>query len=99
MPTSLEVVLICPVHGRGQKPFEIDGTKFCARCLRDYLAGSRASRPVPVMEMQMVEKHYGEEVSGSRTRCACGHSWHGGGTSCPKCGKDDHVDEPEDEES
>lgn len=92
MPTSTDIVLVCPVHGRDQKPFEVDRTKFCARCVRDYLASGTKHRPISILEMREVEKHYEvNNPSGPKTYCACGHSWHGGATACAVCGKQDHL--------
>ena len=55
MPTSIDVLLVCPVHGQGPKPFEIDGTKFCSRCLKRHLLRFQAER-VCVMEMRQIER-------------------------------------------
>lgn len=60
VPKSIDVVLVCPVHGRDQKPFEIGGTKFCAACLESYFRRFQAGH-VRVLEMRTVEKEYGEK--------------------------------------
>jgi len=61
MPKSIDIVMVCPIHGRDQKPFEVDGTKFCARCVREYLADGSRARPIQVLEMQKIERSYGED--------------------------------------
>jgi len=60
MPTSTDVLLVCPTHGSDPVPFEIDGTKFCSRCLAHYLKRFLWGK-VHVMEMRQVEKTYGGE--------------------------------------
>lgn len=98
MTDSIDIVLTCPVHGPDEKPFEVAGTKFCAKCVRDFLANGQKGRPISVLEMMQTKRNRGVSAqSGTKTRCSCGHSWYEGGTSCPKCGKDDHVDGSEGE--
>jgi len=91
MPESIDVLLVCPRCGPGPKPIVIDGTRFCSRCMAHYLRQFQAEH-VPVMEMRQVRKEYDvNDPSGPKTYCSCGHSWHGAGASCPKCGKVDHL--------
>ena len=89
MSTSL--VLTCPTHGPDVESFDIAGTKFCALCLRDFLA----SVQTPVRELKMAEvkvdrRERASEILAMRSLTCdhCGTSWRfEKGTACPKCGK------------
>ena len=79
MPTSIDMVLCCPEHGPQSDPFMVGGTRFCPECVKVTLEGT--CPPARRLEMKAVEKTYGEGISGPKTYCRCGHSWHGGGTA------------------
>lgn len=88
MPTSTDIVLVCHLHGDSPAPIEIDGIKFCSRCLKERLLKGEGG-VVEIMWMEAVDHTYGEpETNSPRHTCLnCTESWLvSSGTSCPKCG-------------
>lgn len=88
MSTSL--VLTCPVHGADIEPFDIAGTKFCALCLRDFLAKTNLVRELKMTEVAVDRRERASEILAMRSITCdhCGTTWRfEKGTACPKCGK------------
>jgi len=84
---SVSLVLTCPVHGVDVEPFDIAGTKFCALCLRDFLAKTNLVRELKMTEVEVDQRERG---LGETFVCnRCDRVWPvSKGRACPQCGLD-----------
>lgn len=79
---SIEVVTQCEVHGNNVGPIEIDGIRFCAKCVADVLLESGA------IWVRMVTIENNETEAKNMVECEHCHSRRKDDKgACPTCGR------------